>query len=270
MPIVGRLAGIGPDAALVAIKNGTGEVQGDGGRVGLQRATLQPRDQRPSPAGLRLQAVHPRARARRTGSTRTARGLRRRRSSFRSKNGHGQKVRSTSPTTRTRTTAPASLWSATAAFGQLGVRRARHEGEAAPRRAARAATWASGPMSRPTRRCCSVASRRASRRSRWRTPTRRSPTTACACREHLAPNATGPVAIQSVEERRRVEVENEQGPQERVFPAKVGQVAKDMLAARRERAARARPRRSATSSSGARPARPRTTATPGSWAATRT
>ena len=54
-----RLAGIEPTASVVVIDNETGARQGDGRRQRLREGALQPRDQRPAPAGLLVQAVHP-------------------------------------------------------------------------------------------------------------------------------------------------------------------------------------------------------------------
>ena len=61
--IEGRLAGVGPSASLVAIENKTGEVKAMVGGTDFERAAVQPGHQRPSPAGLGLQAVHPGPRA---------------------------------------------------------------------------------------------------------------------------------------------------------------------------------------------------------------
>ena len=86
----------------------------------------------------------------------------------------------------------------------------------------------------------------------------------------LAPGEIGPVGIQrgrGPRHRRRV---NEPEAVERVFPAKVGRAREGDAAPAWSPAAPARPPRSATSTSGARPAPPRTTATPGSSAATTT
>ena len=57
--IAGRLAGVGPSAALVAIDNDTGGVRAMVGRRGLPGAAVQPRHPGPPPAGLGVQAVHP-------------------------------------------------------------------------------------------------------------------------------------------------------------------------------------------------------------------
>ena len=59
--------GVGPSASLVAIDNKTGEVKAMVGGSDYQADAVQPRDQRPPPAGLLVQAVHPRARARADG-----------------------------------------------------------------------------------------------------------------------------------------------------------------------------------------------------------
>ena len=76
-------------------------------------------------------------------------------------------------------------------------------------------------------------------------------------------------AIQSVEERRR-QGRREQATSRARVPGQGRPGGEGHARPGRQRAAPARPRRWATSSSGARPARPRTTATPGSWAATTT
>ena len=160
----------------------------------------------------------------------------------------------------------ASLWSATATsdnsvFAELGMK-------VKPRRVARwRRTWGSEPSSPPTRRCSSEASRRASRRSRWPTPTRRSPTTASASQAGSPP--TRPGRWRSRASRTATGRSRERGSRSacsRRRSARWQRTCSGSWSA----AARARPPRSATSSSGARPAPPRTTATPGSWAATRT
>ena len=59
--INGRLGGVGPSASLVAIENKTGEVKAMVGGTDFEQPPVQPGHQRPPPARLGVQAVHPRS-----------------------------------------------------------------------------------------------------------------------------------------------------------------------------------------------------------------
>ena len=62
--ITGRLGGVGPSAALVAIDNDTGGIRAMVGGARLRRSAVQPRHAGATPARLGVQAVHARGRAR--------------------------------------------------------------------------------------------------------------------------------------------------------------------------------------------------------------
>ena len=155
-------------------------------------------------------------------------------------------------------------------LGQLRLRRARHEGEAAAR-GARLAQQHGHPHQglhqpvddarRPeggrhaARDGLRLLDDRQRRRAHLRE--RSPPTRPGRWRSERSSRATGRSSRTT-------------GRKERVLPRQGRPGREGDAWARGQRAAPARPRRSATSSSGARPAPPRTTATPGSWAATTT
>ena len=235
------------------------------GGTGLQRAPVQPRHQRPPPAGLGDQAVHPRARARgRRGPEQhlgvPAEGV----------PGAGfEGTRSSrSATTRTRTSAAASLWSATAAsdnsvFAELGPE-GRHQADRAPGAAdghphqavdqpGHDARWARGGRD---------AARDGLRVLHDRQP--RVP----RVRARSLPGELGPVGFSEVKGHGIDDEINKPEAAWRSSRARSADLEKEMLqAGGHQRHRQGRPgRRRGTS--GARPARPRTTATPGSSAAT--
>ena len=135
--IVGRLAGVGPDAALVAIQNGTGEVRAmvGGSDFNARPFNLATNGHRQPGSAIKPFIL---ARALDDGidpNSVWASGP----VSLPFVNGHGQKGTFDVSNYDDAYYGSSSLWSATAALGQLGVRAGGHEGEARQGRAPRPA-----------------------------------------------------------------------------------------------------------------------------------
>ncbi len=239
--------------------------QGDGRRLRLQRAPLQPRDERPPPAGLRVQALHP-GQALEDGIDPNSTWA----SQPKELPFEGEKGPELFKVSNYEDSylGSASLWSATATsdnsvFAELGMK-------VKPKRVARLAQGMGIRTELSTNPAMLLGGL-----TEGVTPLEMAYAYSTIANDgvrvsgSLAPNETGPVAIQSVEEGNGKVVENDIR-EERVFPAKVGQVAKDMLSLVVTSGTGKAAQVGGTSSSGARPAPPRTTATPGSSAATTT
>ena len=152
--IVGRLAGRGTGRRPRGDQERHRRGPRDGRRLGLQRAALQPRDQRAPAARLVLQAVHPRARARRRHRPEQRLGLRAAEDPVPGQEGprdlRGQQLRGLVPRQRVALVGDRHV-------RQLGLRPARHEGEARRVSPRSPSAWASAPSSPPTPPCCSAA-----------------------------------------------------------------------------------------------------------------
>ena len=146
------LAGIEPTASVVVHRQRDRRRQGDGRRQRLREGALQPGDQRPPPAGLVVQAVHPGRRRSRTGiSPGDVYELARRRSSPSRTPAARRSSRSTTTRTTTRqrsTSTTATIYSDNSVYAELGLGERR--GPQGPEKVAddRPRTWASRPTSR--------------------------------------------------------------------------------------------------------------------------
>jgi penicillin-binding protein 1A len=223
--IVGRLAGVGPDAALVAIKNNTGEVRAmvGGSDYNSRPFNLATNGHRQPGSSFKPFIL---ARALDDGvdpnSTWASQPK-----TFYSRNGRGQKVRFDVSNYEDSYLGTASLWSATAAsdnsvFAELGMK-------VRPRRVAALAQ----NMGIRTKLSTNPAMLLGGLKEGV-TPLEMAYAYSTIANDGkrisgtLAPNETGPVAIQSVEEGDGKVTENEP-VSEQVLPAKVAQVEKDML-----------------------------------------
>ena len=223
--IVGRLAGVGPDAALVAIKNSTGEVRAmvGGSDFNSRPFNLATNGHRQPGSAFKPFIL---VRALEDGIDPNSSWASQPKTLY-SKNGHGQKVRFDVSNYDDSYLGTASLWSATAnsdnsVFAELGMK-------VKPRRVAALAQNMGIRTKVSTNPSMLLGGLR-----EGVTPLEMAYAYSTIANDgervsgSLAPNETGPVAIQSVEEGDGSIVENHVR-KERVFPAKVGQVAKDML-----------------------------------------
>jgi penicillin-binding protein 1A len=223
--IVGRLAGVGPDAALVAIKNKTGEVRAmvGGSDFNARPFNLATNGHRQPGSAFKPFIL---VRALEDGIDPNSTWASQPKTLY-STNGHGQKVRFDVSNYEDSYLGAASLWSATATsdnsvFAELGMK-------VKPRRVAALAQ----NMGIRTKLSTNPAMLLGGLKEGV-TPLEMAYAYSTIANDgvrvsgDLAPNDTGPVAIQSVEEGDGTVKEN-QIRRERVFPAKVGQVAKDML-----------------------------------------
>jgi penicillin-binding protein 1A len=223
--IVGRLAGVGPDAALVAIKNSTGEVRAmvGGSDYNARPFNLATNGHRQPGSAFKpfilVKALDDGIDPNSTWASQPK--------TLYSKNGRGQKVKFDVSNYEDSYLGVASLWSATAAsdnsvFAELGMK-------VRPRRVAALAQnmGIRTPVStNPSMLLGGL--------KEGVTPLEMAYAYSTIANDGervsgtLAPDETGPVAIQSVEHGNG-QVTKNQTVRERVFPAKVGQVAKDML-----------------------------------------
>jgi len=223
--IVGRLAGVGPDAALVAIKNGTGEVRAmvGGSDFNARPFNLATNGHRQPGSAFKPFIL---ARALDDGVDPNSSWASQPKT-FYSRNGHGQKVRFDVSNYEDSYLGTASLWSATAAsdnsvFAELGMK-------AKPRRVAALAQ----DMGIRTKLSTNPAMLLGGLKEGV-TPLEMAYAYSTIANDgerisgRLAPDQTGPVAIQSVQEADGKVTENTP-VKERVLPAKVAQVEKDML-----------------------------------------
>jgi penicillin-binding protein 1A len=223
--IVGRLAGVGPDAALVAIKNGTGEVRAmvGGSDFNARPFNLATNGHRQPGSAFKPFIL---ARALDDGvdpnSTWASQPK-----VFYSRNGRGQKVRFPVSNYEDSYLGSASLWSATATsdnsvFAELGMK-------VKPRRVATLAERMGIRTKLSTNPAMLLGGLK-----EGVTPLEMAYAYSTIANDgerisgSLAPDQTGPVAIQSVEEADGKVTENTP-VKERVLPAKVAQVEKDML-----------------------------------------
>jgi penicillin-binding protein 1A len=223
--IVGRLAGVGPDAALVAIKNGTGEVRAmvGGSDFNARPFNLATNGHRQPGSAFKPFIL---ARALDDGvdpnSTWASQPK-----VFYSRNGRGQKVRFPVSNYEDSYLGSASLWSATATsdnsvFAELGMK-------VKPRRVAALAEHMGIRTKLSTNPAMLLGGLK-----EGVTPLEMAYAYSTIANDgerisgSLAPDRTGPVAIQSVEETDGKVTENTP-VKERVLPAKVAQVEKDML-----------------------------------------
>jgi penicillin-binding protein 1A len=223
--IVGRLAGIGPDAALVAIKNSTGEVRAmvGGSDFNARPFNLATNGHRQPGSAFKPFIL---VRALEDGVDPNSSWASQPKT-FYSRNGRGQKVRFDAANYEDSYLGTASLWSATATsdnsvFAELGMK-------VKPRRVARMAQNMGIRTDVSTNPAMLLGGLR-----EGVTPLEMAYAYSTIANDgvrvsgDLAPNRTGPVAIQSVEEGNG-DIRKNKAVRERVFPAKVGQVAKDML-----------------------------------------
>ena len=223
--IVGRLAGVGPDAALVAIKNSTGEVRAmvGGSDFNSRPFNLATNGHRQPGSAFKPFIL---VRALEDGIDPNSSWASQPKTLY-SKNGHGQKVRFDVSNYDDSYLGTASLWSATAnsdnsVFAELGMK-------VKPRRVAALAQNMGIRTKVSTNPSMLLGGLK-----EGVTPLEMAYAYSTIANDgerisgSLAPNETGPVAIQSVEQGDGSIVENHVR-KERVFPAKVGQVAKDML-----------------------------------------
>jgi penicillin-binding protein 1A len=223
--IVGRLAGVGPDAALVAIKNKTGEVRAmvGGSDFNARPFNLATNGHRQPGSAFKpfilVRALDDGIDPNSTWASQPK--------TFYSRNGHGQKVRFDAANYEDQYYGPSSLWSATAhsdnsVFAELGMK-------VKPRRVAAIAQNMGIRTHVSTNPAMLLGGLK-----EGVTPLEMAYAYSTIANDgvrvsgSLAPNQTGPVAIQSVEEGKG-QVNKNEVRRERVFPAKVGQVAKDML-----------------------------------------
>jgi penicillin-binding protein 1A len=223
--IVGRLAGVGPDAALVAIKNKTGEVRAmvGGSDFNARPFNLATNGHRQPGSAFKpfilVRALEDGIDPNSTWASQPK--------TFFSKNGRGQKVRFDAKNYEDSYYGLSSLWSATAhsdnsVFAELGMK-------VKPRRVAAIAQRMGIRTAVSTNPAMLLGGLR-----EGVTPLEMAYAYSTIANDgvrvsgDLAPDKTGPVAIQSVEEGDGTIRKNKQVRQ-RVFPAKVGQVAKDML-----------------------------------------
>jgi penicillin-binding protein 1A len=223
--IVGRLAGIGPDAALVAIKNKTGEVRAmvGGSDFNARPFNLATNGHRQPGSAFKpfilVRALDDGVDPNSSWASQPK--------TFYSKNGRGQKVRFDVSNYDDSYLGTASLWSATAAsdnsvFAELGMK-------VKPRRVARLAQNMGIRTDLSTNPAMLLGGLR-----EGVTPLEMAYAYSTIANDgervsgDLAPNKTGPVAIQSVQQGDG-SVRHNRVQRERVFPPKVGQVAKDML-----------------------------------------
>jgi penicillin-binding protein 1A len=222
--IVGRLAGVGPDAALVAIKNSTGEVRAmvGGSDFNARPFNLATNGHRQPGSAFKpfilVRALEDGVDPNSTWASQPK--------TFYSRNGHGQKVRFDAANYEDAYYGPSSLWSATAhsdnsVFAELGMK-------VKPRRVAAMAENMGIRTDVSTNPSMLLGGLK-----EGVTPLEMAYAYSTIANDgrrisgSLAPNQTGPVAIQSVEQGGSVR-ENTPIP-ERVFPPKVGQVTKEML-----------------------------------------
>jgi penicillin-binding protein 1A len=223
--IVGRLAGIGPDAALVAIKNDTGEVRAmvGGSDFNARPFNLATNGHRQPGSAFKPFIL---VRALEDGIDPNSSWASQPKT-FYSKNGHGQKVRFDARNYEDSYLGTASLWSATATsdnsvFAELGMK-------VKPRRVAAIAQRMGIRTDVSTNPAMLLGGLK-----EGVTPLEMAYAYSTIANDgvrvsgDLAPNQTGPVAIQAVEDGNG-EVRKNKAVRERVFPEKVGQVAKDML-----------------------------------------
>ena len=223
--IVGRLAGVGPDAALVAIKNKTGEVRAmvGGSDFNARPFNLATNGHRQPGSAFKPFIL---VRALEDGIDPNSSWASQPKT-FYSKNGHGQKVRFDARNYEDSYLGTASLWSATATsdnsvFAELGMK-------VKPRRVAAMAQRMGIRTDVSTNPAMLLGGLK-----EGVTPLEMAYAYSTIANDgvrvsgDLAPNQTGPVAIQEVEDGNG-EVRKNKPVRERVFPAKVGQVAKDML-----------------------------------------
>ncbi|HYN91315.1 MAG TPA: transglycosylase domain-containing protein [Thermoleophilaceae bacterium] len=221
--IVGRLAGIGPDASLVAIKNKTGEVRAmvGGSDFNARPFNLATNGHRQPGSAFKpfilVRALEDGVDPNSTWASQPK--------TFYSRNGRGQKVRFGVENYEGSYLGSASLWSATAnsdnsIFAELGMK-------VKPRRVAGLAQRMGIRTDLSTNPAMLLGGLR-----EGVTPLEMAYAYSTIANDgmrvsgSLAPHETGPVAIQSVEGNG---VTRNEVRRERVFPAKVGQVAKDML-----------------------------------------
>jgi penicillin-binding protein 1A len=223
--IVGRLAGVGPDAALVAIKNKTGEVRAmvGGSDFNARPFNLATNGHRQPGSAFKPFIL---VRALEDGVDPNSSWASQPKT-FYSKNGHGQKVRFDARNYEDSYLGTASLWSATATsdnsvFAELGMK-------VKPRRVAAIAQRMGIRTKVSTNPAMLLGGLK-----EGVTPLEMAYAYSTIANDgvrvsgDLAPNQTGPVAIQAVEDGNG-EVRKNKPVRERVFPAKVGQVAKEML-----------------------------------------
>jgi penicillin-binding protein 1A len=223
--IVGRLAGVGPDAALVAIKNRTGEVRAmvGGSDFNARPFNLATNGHRQPGSAFKPFIL---VRALEDGIDPNSVWASQPKT-FYSKNGHGQKVRFPVTNYEDSYYGPSSLWSATAhsdnsVFAELGMK-------VKPRRVAGLAQRMGIRTKLSTNPAMLLGGLK-----EGVTPLEMAYAYSTIANDgvrvsgDLAPDQTGPVAIQSVEEADG-QVRKNRPVRERVFPAKVGQVTKDML-----------------------------------------
>jgi penicillin-binding protein 1A len=223
--IVGRLAGVGPDAALVAIQNGTGEVRA---MVGGSDFNTRPFNLATNGHRQPGSAIKPFILARALAdnispdSVWSSQPM-----SFTFVNGHGQKGRFDVANYEDGYYGPSSLWSATthsdnSVFAQVGMKVGR-------RRVARLAQRMGIRTKLSTNPAMLLGGLK-----EGVTPLEMAYAYSTIANDGLkisgsfAPDETGPVAIQSVEDGDGDVTEN-QTRKKRVLPAKVAQVEKDML-----------------------------------------
>jgi penicillin-binding protein 1A len=223
--IVGRLAGVGPDAALVAIKNSTGEVRAmvGGSDFNARPFNLATNGHRQPGSAFKpfilVRALEDGIDPNSTWASQPK--------TFYSRNGHGQKVRFDAANYEDAYYGPSSLWSATAhsdnsVFAELGMKvKPRRVAAMAQNMGIRTDVSTNPSMLLGGLKEGVTPLEMAYAYSTIANDGRRISGT-------LAPNKTGPVAIQSVEQGDGNVKENTPVP-ERVFPAKVGQVTKEML-----------------------------------------
>jgi penicillin-binding protein 1A len=223
--IVGRLAGVGPDAALVAIKNKTGEVRAmvGGSDFNARPFNLATNGHRQPGSAFKpfilVRALDDGVDPNSSWASQPK--------TFYSRNGRGQKVRFDARNYEDSYLGTASLWSATATsdnsvFAELGMK-------VKPRRVAAIAEQMGIRTDVSTNPAMLLGGLK-----EGVTPLEMAYAYSTIANDgvrvsgDLSPNQTGPVAIQEVEDANG-EVRKNKTLRERVFPAKVGQVAKDML-----------------------------------------
>jgi penicillin-binding protein 1A len=223
--IVGRLAGVGPDAALVAIKNKTGEVRAmvGGSDYNARPFNLATNGHRQPGSAFKpfilVKALDDGIDPNSTWASQPK--------TLYSKNGRGQKVKFDVSNYEDSYLGAASLWSATATsdnsvFAELGMK-------VKPRRVAALAQDMGIRTDLSTNPAMLLGGLK-----EGVTPLEMAYAYSTIANDGervsgtLAPNETGPVAIQRVEQGNG-SVTRSKPVRQRVFPAKVGQVAKDML-----------------------------------------